>query len=105
MLLELANRAGTIELPDPKPPTSTPWPEPGSGVILADCHGIMEWWGPFPILKSWSALGVTTVGPLTGGTSNGYAWMLPSWADSVRFRYRARGFLPRRPQQLELWIT
>ncbi len=104
MLLELANRAGTIELPDPKPPTSIPWPKPGSGVILADCHGVMEWWGPYPILKRWSALGVTGAG-LSGQTIDGYAWMLPPWADSVRFRYRARGFLPRQPQQLELWIT
>ena len=102
MLLDLANRAGTIELPEPKPPTFIPWPEPGSGRILADCHGVMEWWGPYAILRPWSALGVTGAG-LSGQTTDGYAWMLPPWADSVRFRYRARGFLPKLPAQLELF--
>ena len=104
MLVELANRAGAVQLPDPEPPTSIPSPKPGSGVILADCHGVMEWWGPCPILKSWSALGVTTAGPLTAGTNNGYAWTLPPWADSARFQYRARGFLPKQPKQLELML-
>ena len=104
MLLELANRAGTIELPEPKPPTSIPWPEPGSGRILADSVGILEWWGPCPILRRWSALGVTTAG-LSGRMTDAFTWALPPWADSARFQYRARGFLPRQPQQLELWIS
>lgn len=101
MLVELANGAGTMELPEPTPPTCIPLPEPGSGRILVDSNGVMEWWGPCPILIRWSARGVTMAG-LSGQTIDSFVWTLPPWADSAQFHYRARGFLPRAPYQLRL---